>query len=113
MAWFQVDDGLPMHPKVIAAGNAAMGLWVRAGSWSMHNLTDGWVPNDVVRILGTATEARRLVVAGLWEAKDDGFQFHEFVGPGRQRSRVQVLARREANRRRQESHRSNTSGRYT
>ena len=33
-AWFKVDDNLALHPKVLGAGNAAMGMWVRAGSWS-------------------------------------------------------------------------------
>lgn len=33
MPWFQVDDQLSFHAKVIAAQNPAMGLWVRAGAW--------------------------------------------------------------------------------
>lgn len=98
MAWFKVDDNLCLHPKTVAAGNAAMGLWVRAGSWSMQNLTDGWIPADVATMLGRPTEIRRLVEAGLWEAKTDGYAFHEW-NP-RQPSRVQVLAGREAERNR-------------
>lgn len=31
MPWFKVDDTLALHGKVVAAGNPAMGLWVRAG----------------------------------------------------------------------------------
>lgn len=34
MSWFKVDDHLAFHRKTLAAGNEAMGLWVRAGSWS-------------------------------------------------------------------------------
>lgn len=94
MPWFKVDDTLAFHHKSIAAGNAAMGLWVRAGSWSMQMLTDGWIPIQVVTQLGTRAEARRLVSAGLWDEKDDGFQFHEWAQ--RQPTRVQVLADREA-----------------
>lgn len=29
MPWFRVDDDFALHPKAIAAGNAALGLWVR------------------------------------------------------------------------------------
>lgn len=104
MPWFKVDDGLAFHTKSLAAGNAAMGLWVRAGSWSSQQLTDGFVPTPIARQLGTRGEARRLVEAGLWIEKDDGYLFHEFEQ--RNPTRVQVLAEREANRLRQEKGRA-------
>lgn len=100
MPWFNVEDNLCFHPKAITAGNAAVGLWVRAGSWSMQTLTDGEVPTEIARAIGTAADAKRLVKAGLWIPKDDGYVFHEWVG--RQRSRVRVEADREAARQRQE-----------
>lgn len=34
MPWFRVDDSLDTHPKAIAAGNEAMGLWVRCGAYA-------------------------------------------------------------------------------
>lgn len=82
MPWFRVDDNLAFHAKVIAAGNAAMGLWVRAGSYSMQQLTDGHVPLDVARLLGKKSEADRLVTVGLWTERDDsgGYDFHEWMG---------------------------------
>lgn len=80
MPWFRVDDNLAFHAKALAAGNAAMGLWVRAGSWSMQQLTDGYIPAQVARQLGKKIEAERLVVAGLWTEGGDGYHFHEWVG---------------------------------
>lgn len=100
MPWFSVEDNLCFHPKSVAAGNAALGLWVRAGSWSMQTLTDGEIPTEIARVLGTPAEARRLVAAGLWVPKDGGYEFHEWAD--RQRSRVKVAADREAARVRQE-----------
>lgn len=94
MTWFKVDDTLAFHAKVLAAGNASIGLWCRAGAWSMQQLTDGFVPTQVARQLGTRAEAIRLVDVGLWEIKDDGYLFHEW--DQRQPSRVQVNAEREA-----------------
>lgn len=94
MPWFKVDDTFSHHAKVMAAGNAAIGLWVRAGAWSMQQLTDGFVPLHVARQLGTRPEAKRLVDAGLWIEKDDGYLFHEWSQ--RQPSRAQVQADREA-----------------
>lgn len=76
--WFKVDDDLPVHRKVLAAGNAAMGLWVRAGAWSAREGTLGFIPSETVRTLGTLTQARRLVAAELWRPVKRGFQFHDW-----------------------------------
>lgn len=107
MVWFKVDDDLAFHHKTIAAGNAAMGLWVRAGSWSARHLTDGFVPDHVVIVIGTPAQAQRLVSAGLWAPAEDGFRFHDWSGePGqtRQPSAVEVRQKRaEAAERQRES----------
>lgn len=67
MTWFKVDDQFAMSPKALAAGNAACGLWVRAGSWAAAQLTDGDVPATVLPSLGgRAADARKLVDARLW-----------------------------------------------
>ena len=95
MPWFKVDDTLAFHGKTVAAGNAAMGLWVRAGAWSMQTLSDGFIPLHIARQLGTRGEAQRLVDCDLWSAKDDGYVFHEW--DQRQPSRAKVRADREAN----------------
>ena len=80
MPWFRVDDTLAFHSKTLAAGNAAMGLWVRAGAWSMQQLTDGRIARHVANQLGSRAEARRLVDVGLWVETDDGYEFHEWTG---------------------------------
>lgn len=79
MPWFKVDDGFAHHYKISAAGNAAIGLWVRAGAWCMQNMTEGHVPTHVLRSLGTRTQAQRLVWAGLWDPDElDGYRFHDW-----------------------------------
>ncbi len=99
MAWFSVEDNLCLHPKVMAAGNAAMGLWVRAGSWSMQNMTEGHIPAEVAHMLGTPKDAVRLVKAGLWTVEPEGYRFHQWAA--RQRSRSKVESDRAASRERQ------------
>jgi hypothetical protein len=80
MPWFKVDDGFAFHRKAIRAGNLALGLWVRAGSWSAQQLTDGHIPSDVVVALGgTADEAKQLVASELWEEDADGYSFRNWV----------------------------------
>lgn len=109
MPWFKVDDALAMHMKAFAAGNKALGLWVRAGSWSMHQLTDGFIPQSVVLALGgDGDDAAALVNARLWHQADGGYQFHDWAEY--QPTREKVLAEREATRLRVEKHRAKQSG---
>lgn len=76
-----------------------MGLWVRAGSWAMQTLSDGFVPDDVAKQIGTKSQAQRLVDVGLWDRLPTGYAFHEWEV--RQPSKAQVHADREATRERQ------------
>ena len=79
MAWFKVDDRLWSHPKFIAVGNAAAGLWLRAGSYSAFYGSDGGVPMAALGLLGgRVRDAERLVEVGLWDRTDDGYQFHDW-----------------------------------
>jgi len=98
VTWFKVDDKLHDHRKTRAAGKAAMGVWVLAGSWSADNLTDGFIPVSVLSRWGTRADANRLVAAGLWtQAEQDGekgWRFHQWTDL--QPSRAQKLAEREA-----------------
>jgi hypothetical protein len=92
--WFKVDDGLFLHQKIVKAGNAAMGLWLRAGSWSAHHLTEGFVPDTVIEVLGTPTQRAKLISVGLWAEADGGCRFHEWNE--RQPTRDEVTEQRSA-----------------
>lgn len=98
MTWGKVDDNLAFHPKVIVAGNEAMGLWVRALSWSAQQLTDGVIPEAIIEALDGETAAEALVSAGLWHRLGDDYEFNDWIDY--QPSREQVLAEREATRER-------------
>ncbi|MFB7270698.1 mucin-2 [Streptomyces sp. NPDC056244] len=66
MTWFKVDDTAHAHPKLLKAGNAALGLWMRAGAYAAQHLTEGVIPGVVVQLYGSAPQVRKLVAAGLW-----------------------------------------------
>lgn len=79
MAWFKVDDSIPFHPKVVAAGNLAIGLWLRAGGWCAQQMTEGFIPTGMLAPLGgTPSTARKLVGAGLWDVAEGGWRFHDW-----------------------------------
>lgn len=100
MAWFKVDDQLAFNAKIVAAGNEAMGLWVRAGSWSAAQLTDGFVPEHMANAMAGGSKpcgehcghgkqiangmakpcgAISLVNALLWDEVEGGYQFHDWL----------------------------------
>lgn len=81
MPWFRVCDTFAFDGRAVAAGNAAIGLWTRAGSWCAQQLSDGMVPEHMLAALGgTAASARKLVDVGLWEPVEEGYRFVEWKG---------------------------------
>jgi hypothetical protein len=49
MPWVKVDDGFHDHPKVKAIGLDGAGLLISLTTWSSRHLTDGVVPEQVIR----------------------------------------------------------------
>lgn len=101
MPWFKVDDGFYDHPKVIAlqgsgeGWEAALALWLMAGSWASKHLTDGEISSIAVMRLGSGPEAaRRLVKSGMWDETDAGFKFHDWCEY--QPTKVAILSERES-----------------
>ena len=112
MPWFKLDDSFAVHPKVLHAGNAATGLWVRCGTYSAQFLLDGHIPSKTVREFGNAREVASLLEVGLWVpcADDDGYLIPDYLEYNP--SKEQVLAERAANRERQAKRRRNSHGAY-
>lgn len=109
MTWARFDDSMTLNHKIVVAGNAAVGLWVRMITYSCGQLTDGFVPSSVAEMLGTKKELGRIIAGNLAHAVDGGYQIHDFLSY--QPSKEAVLADREANRARVERHRK-PSGKF-
>jgi hypothetical protein len=97
MAWFKIDDKFHTHPKVVTAGNAAVGLWCRLGAWSSDHLTDGHIPGAVARVFGTETELAALVDTGLLAATDTGYQFADWLNYNPSAAEVEASRQRRSN----------------
>ena len=79
MPWFKLDDGFHSHPKVIAAGNEAVGYYVRCGTYAAQHLTDGFIPEQVALLYGSAKLADTLVQTKLWRRTRGGWRMPDYL----------------------------------
>ncbi|MBM6981203.1 MAG: hypothetical protein I3I97_03010 [Bifidobacterium thermophilum] len=79
--WFKVDDSFFSNPKTAMLSDGATALWLRAGSWSAQQLTDGFIPARMVPMFrGSDDSVNELCDAGLWERDEElnGYRFHDW-----------------------------------
>jgi hypothetical protein len=121
MPWFKIDDASHSHPKFMAAGNAALGLWLRCGAYSAQHLTEGIVPGAIATLYGTEPQARKLVKVGLWHSaghdcsrcpqpNQGDFVVHDFFEGGRNVTRAQHEANKRSAAERAAKSRANRKG---
>lgn len=102
MSWARIDDSYPHHPKIIAAGPQAMAVDVAGICYCARLLTDGFVHENAIGVLGPFKNVQklidRLVEVKRWETVKDGWRVHDYLDYNP--SRDQVLREREAARER-------------
>ena len=74
-----MDDKFHSHLKVITAGNAAVGLFARAGCWCSDHNSDGVIPFPVAALFGKPKEIEALLAVGLWAKTDTGYVMPDFL----------------------------------
>jgi hypothetical protein len=86
MAWARLDDGWHDHPKTVAAGPEAAGVWVMCLTWAHKarrtSPRPGFVPKEIVaRFAGTRAKrvAERLVEVRYFDPTDGGWMVHDFA----------------------------------
>jgi hypothetical protein len=108
MTWLKLDDQFSDHPKVVAAGPAAMWLFVCGLCYCGRHLTDGRIPKAMLPRLADVKSptrlAARLVEVELWHDDGDHFLVHHFLVHNP--SRANVEKQRADNRDRQKRSRS-------
>jgi hypothetical protein len=100
MTWLKLDDGFYDHPKVLQAGNEAVGVFCRGLSYCGKQLTDGFIPKGIARSLGKPKAIAALMAAGLWEEIEGGYQVHDFLdfNPSAAEVKAKQKVRQEAGR---------------
>src|SRR5690606_20482832 len=94
---------------------AAIGVWTLAGAWSMHDLTDGFVPAYMIEEWGgDESHADALVTAGMWEHDErDGDPGYQFVNWDEyQPTKADVEAKRARDRERKRNQPRDKGGKF-
>jgi hypothetical protein len=79
MPWFRLEDSFHSHPKVLRAGNEAIGLYVRCGTYAAQHLTDGFIPEHIALLYGDETLVETLVQTKLWRRTRGGWRMPDFL----------------------------------
>lgn len=88
MPWVRIDDGIVDHLKTLRMWSKdpeAFALDVRGIAWSAKQLTDGFVPDEVLELWYTGRPERLqamteiLVDVERWERAEGGFTIHDFL----------------------------------
>jgi hypothetical protein len=98
--WFRLDDSFHSHPKVIAAGNEAVGLYVRCGTYAAQHLTNGFIPEQVALLYGSRQLAEVLVRTKLWRRTRGGWQMRDYLDYNPSREAVENERKNAAERQR-------------
>lgn len=82
MAWIKVESSVARNRKFVKAGPAAAWLWVCGLAYCQEGLTDGYIPSESIDYLGVRHASRlaiSLVLAGLWDVADGGWNVHDYL----------------------------------
>lgn len=79
MSFVRLDDRIAFHPKVIAAGDEAIGLWVRMIAYACAHYTDGFISDEQLRNFpAKKATVERLLRARLLDRVRGGVTIHDF-----------------------------------
>ena len=111
MSWIRLDDQIAHHPKTTRAGLSSW-LWVCCIGYCQKFLTDGFIPYDAVNAIAAGihsprTHINKLLKIRLLDRAKGGYKVHDYLEFND--SRKVVLAKREADRVRKESERTQES----
>jgi len=99
--WLKLDDSFWANPKVVAAGNEVAGAYVRMLSYSAQQLTDGFIPDEPVRLIAKAGLTKKLVSHGFVEKTGGGLLVPDYLdfNPSREKALATRRARSQAGKR--------------
>lgn len=103
MTWVKLDDRFFDNPKIAAISDAAQLAHLKAMTYCARELTDGFISLKKGKEFAAPKVVKELV-PGLWELAEGGFMVHDYLQYNP--TREQVLAERDAAKRRMQGVRS-------
>ncbi len=103
MSWVKLDDRFFDNPKIAPLSDGAQLAYLKATTYSARELTDGFVALKKAKEYGSPKVIKELVPS-LWEPCDGGFMVHDYLKYNP--TRAQVLAERDAAKKRMQGARS-------
>jgi hypothetical protein len=104
VSWARIDDKLTFNPKVLRAGNEAMGAWLRMLAYASCHMTDGFVDVSMAQnIAEKRSVLERLCAVGLLREVEGGYAIHDYLKFNH--SKEQIEAKKEENAERQRRYR--------
>lgn len=102
----RVYGSITWHAKALAAGDAALGVWVRLLGHCAQHLTDGRIPTAIAVAVGASSPGaiEALARVGLLEPVEGGYQMHDYLDHNA--SKADIEAARDAARERKAKSRS-------
>ncbi len=85
MTWMRIPDDVAHNLVSNPISNPAIGLWIRAKTWTDLHHTGGHLPADIAAQLAGRTTRNELIRAGLFEPDGDGFHVRDLDRLGRLR----------------------------
>jgi len=95
----QLSEHWHAHPKILGVGLDGMGLHAWAMSYSMHRLTDGFVPAGALPNLPRLQAALKVLLqVGLFERTEGGYRIHDYLQWQPSRAELEAARARAAQR---------------
>jgi hypothetical protein len=109
--YVRVNDGLPEHRKIVAAGGDAAWLYICGIAYCSRNLTDGLIPKGVVPRLSDRKQpaklAAKLTKARLWhdaghdckrcpQPDEDEYVIHDYLVHQRSAEHIEAIKEKRA-----------------
>lgn len=83
MTWLKIDSRFGDGPASATVGDAALGLWLRAGCWLATFPKQGdEIPKWVARRLGKPRQIKALVDVGLWIDRGEYYEMYRGMDVG-------------------------------
>jgi hypothetical protein len=90
VGWVKLDDGFPMHPKVVQLSFEARWAFIESLCYAARYQTDGVIPDAVA---ANGSVRAELLASGLWERLENSVSVHDYLDWNLSRRQARALSK--------------------